>query len=79
MGKSEDQIEFVPDRPAHDNYAVDWDKISHELGWQPQETLESGLQKTIDWYQSHESWWRASKLEAEAFYKKLNDYNNIKK
>ncbi len=79
MGKSDDQIEFVADRPAHDNYAVSWDKILTELGWEPQETLESGLQKTVDWYLTHESWWRSAKTEAEAFYKKLNDYKNLKK
>ena len=79
MGKPEDMLEFVTDRPSHDNYAVSWDKIHNELGWEPQETLESGLQKTIDWYVKNESWWRASKAEAEAFYIKLNDYKNINK
>jgi len=79
MGKSEDLIQFVPDRPAHDNYAVSWKKIHTELGWEPQETLESGLQKTIDWYLAHESWWRTAKTEAESFYKKLNDYKNLNK
>ena len=79
MGKSEDQIEHVADRPAHDNYAVSWEKIHNELGWEPKETLESGLQKTISWYQANEPWWRAAKVEAEAFYKKLNDYKNIQK
>lgn len=78
MGKDESQIEYVADRPAHDNYAVSWDKIHNKLGWQPKETLESGLQKTIDWYIAHESWWRASKSEAEAFYQKLNNYQNLK-
>ncbi len=79
MGKSEDVIEYVADRPAHDNYAVNWDKISTDLGWKPLETLESGLKKTIDWYVSHESWWRDSKAEAEAFYIKLNNYKNLNK
>lgn len=77
MNKGEDQIEFVADRPAHDNYAVSWDKIHNELGWEPQETLASGLQKTIDWYMANESWWRAAKIEAEAFYQKLNNYKSI--
>jgi len=72
MGKSEDQIEYVTDRPAHDNYAVSWEKIHNELGWEPQETLDSGLQKMIAWYQANESWWRAAKTEAEAFYVRLN-------
>jgi len=79
MNRSDDQIEFVPDRPAHDNYAVDGKKINKELGWEPRETLATGLQKTINWYQTHESWWRAAKTEAEEFYKKLNDYKNIQK
>ncbi len=78
MGKSNDQIEYVADRPAHDNYAVNWNKIKKELGWKPKETLGSGLQKTIDWYKNNESWWRSSKLEAEEFYKKLNDYKSLK-
>ncbi|MFA6007726.1 MAG: dTDP-glucose 4,6-dehydratase [Candidatus Shapirobacteria bacterium] len=72
MGKSEDRIEYVADRPAHDNYAVSWDKIHNELGWEPQETLDSGLQKMIAWYQANESWWRVAKTEAEAFYVRLN-------
>lgn len=72
MGKDESQIEFVTDRPAHDNYAVSWEKIHNELGWEPQETLDSGLQKMIDWYQENESWWREAKTEAEAFYQRLN-------
>ena len=79
MGQSEDMIEYVADRPAHDNYAVSWNKIHTKLGWQPQETLESGLKKTIEWYLANESWWRAAKTEAEEFYKKLNNYQNIKK
>ena len=78
MGKPETELEFVTDRPAHDNYAVSWDKISHELGWAPKETLESGLKKTLDWYTAHEPWWRAAKAEAEAFYIKLNNYQNLK-
>lgn len=78
MNKPETDLEFVTDRPAHDNYAVSWDKIHRELGWAPQETLESGLQKTIDWYSQNEPWWRAAKAEAEAFYVKLNNYKNLK-
>jgi dTDP-glucose 4,6-dehydratase len=73
MGKDESQIEFVTDRPAHDNYAVSWEKIKNELAWEPQETLDSGLQKMITWYQENEPWWREAKTEAEAFYQRLND------
>ncbi|NDA88096.1 MAG: dTDP-glucose 4,6-dehydratase [Betaproteobacteria bacterium] len=53
----EQQIEFVQDRPGHDKrYAMNIDKIRRELGWQPTETFESGLQKTIDWYLDHQTW-----------------------
>ena len=76
MGKEESLIEFVTDRPAHDNYAVSWEKIHNELGWEPQETLDSGLQKMILWYQENESWWREAKIEAEAFYLRLNAAKN---
>jgi len=79
MGKDESMIEFVVDRPAHDNYAVSWEKIHRELGWEPQETLDSGLQKMISWYRENESWWRAAKIEAEDFYKRLSDYKNLNK
>ncbi len=72
MGKTEDDIEYVADRPAHDNYAVSWDKISKELGWKPKYDLESGLKQTIDWYTQNQEWYQETKEEAEAFYKKLN-------
>jgi len=62
LGKGEDNIEQVADRPGHDvRYAVDWTKINKELGWQPTVTLEEGLQKTIDWFQQHEQWWKRVK------------------
>ncbi|URQ60631.1 dTDP-glucose 4,6-dehydratase [Pantoea alhagi] len=55
-----DLITFVTDRPGHDQrYAIDAGKIERELGWRPQETFESGLRKTVQWYLSHESWWRS--------------------
>lgn len=54
-----DLITFVKDRPGHDaRYAIDASKIERELGWRPQETFESGLRKTVQWYLSHESWWQ---------------------
>jgi dTDP-glucose 4,6-dehydratase len=52
-------IEFVPDRPGHDlRYAIDPSKIERELGWTAQETFETGLSKTIDWYLDNDWWWR---------------------
>jgi dTDP-glucose 4,6-dehydratase len=50
-------ISFVADRPGHDQrYAIDASKIKRELGWQPRETFESGLAKTIDWYLDNRQW-----------------------
>lgn len=69
MGKDEDQLEYIKDRPGHDRrYAVDWTKIHNELGWSPSVTLEQGLQKMIDWYKSNETWWKALKLKESAFF-----------
>jgi dTDP-glucose 4,6-dehydratase len=51
-------IEFVADRPGHDlRYAVDDGKMRAELGWRPQETLETGLAKTVRWYIDNRAWW----------------------
>lgn len=54
-----DQITFVKDRPGHDlRYAIDASKIEKNLGWTPQETFETGLRKTIQWYLDNETWWK---------------------
>jgi dTDP-glucose 4,6-dehydratase len=54
LGKSEDLIEFVEDRPGHDRmYSTDSTKIKTELQWKPLTTFESGLEKTIEWYESN--------------------------
>jgi dTDP-glucose 4,6-dehydratase len=51
-------IQFVTDRPGHDaRYAIDATKIRTELGWAPNESFESGLEKTIRWYIENRSWW----------------------
>lgn len=53
----ESLIIFVTDRPGHDaRYAIDATKIEKELGWQPQETFETGLQKTVEWYWANLDW-----------------------
>jgi len=53
------QIKFVTDRPGHDRrYAIDARKIERELGWRPQETFETGLRKTVQWYLDHQDWVR---------------------
>lgn len=55
-----DLITHVTDRPGHDfRYAIDTSKIERELGWQPQETFESGLEKTVAWYLSNQAWCEA--------------------
>jgi dTDP-glucose 4,6-dehydratase len=52
-------ITFVKDRPGHDRrYAMNTDKIERELGWHPQETFETGLEKTVRWYLEHDDWVR---------------------
>ena len=54
-----DQISYVKDRPGHDvRYAIDASKIERELGWTPQETFETGLRKTVEWYLANEDWWQ---------------------
>ena len=53
-------ITFVPDRPGHDRrYAIDAGRIDTELGWQPVESFETGLEKTVAWYLGNKSWWRS--------------------
>ena len=52
-----DLITYVTDRPGHDmRYAIDASKIERELGWKPEETFETGLRKTVQWYLTHQEW-----------------------
>ncbi len=73
-GSYRELISFVQDRPGHDlRYAIDATKIKNELGWQPTETFESGLAKTIDWYLDNGDWWqplRAARYAGERLGKK---------
>ncbi len=56
-GSYRDQITYVTDRPGHDQrYAIDATKIERELGWKPAETFETGIQKTVKWYLTHQNW-----------------------
>ncbi|MGD2179535.1 dTDP-glucose 4,6-dehydratase [Lusitaniella coriacea] len=56
---AQDLITFVKDRPGHDRrYAINATKIKTELGWTPQETVERGLRRTIEWYLAHLDWWK---------------------
>ena len=58
-GSRRDLITFVTDRPGHDlRYAIDAAKIERELDWQPKETFEQGLRKTVQWYLDNPEWWQ---------------------
>jgi dTDP-glucose 4,6-dehydratase len=58
IGSRQNLITFVRDRPGHDQrYAIDPAKIGRELGWVPQETFETGLDKTVRWYLENRPWW----------------------
>ncbi|MFH4679797.1 dTDP-glucose 4,6-dehydratase [Vibrio diabolicus] len=55
----ESLITYVKDRPGHDvRYAIDATKIAQELGWTPEETFESGIRKTVEWYLNNPQWWQ---------------------
>ena len=59
LGKGEDQITYVKDRPGHDRrYAIDSTKIMTQLGWKPKYQFDNGIEKTIKWYVENEPWWR---------------------
>jgi len=70
LGKSSDLVRPVADRPAHDRrYALDCSKLRGEIGWQPEHAFADALERTIDWYRSHEPWWRTVKTgEYRRFY-----------
>lgn len=54
-----DLITYVADRPGHDlRYAINASKIKNDLGWVPQETFESGIRKTVNWYLNNHDWWQ---------------------
>jgi dTDP-glucose 4,6-dehydratase len=65
LGKPESLISFVRDRPGHDRrYAMDTTRIRAELGWRPRHDFAAGLDATVRWYLSHETWWRRVLSEA---------------
>ena len=58
INKYEDLIIYVTDRPGHDQrYAIDSSKIENQLRWRPVETIDTGIQKTVEWYLNNETWW----------------------
>ena len=59
-GSSERLIQFVTDRPGHDRrYAIDAAKSQRELGYVPQESFETGIKKTVEWYLQNQNWWQS--------------------
>ncbi len=73
MGRDEDWLEHVKDRPGHDlRYAIDASKLRQELGWDPKYTdFREGLKATIEWYTQNEDWWKPQKEATEAKYRQL--------
>ncbi len=68
LGMGEDMIEHVADRPGHDRrYSIDFSKIKRELGWTPQTDFDSGMQKTVRWYQEHREWWQRVKSRGSRY------------
>lgn len=74
LGKSEELIAWVPDRAGHDRrYALNFDKIREELGWQPARDFQQTLDDTIDWYVENPTWWQAirnNSPEFQSYYEK---------
>jgi dTDP-glucose 4,6-dehydratase len=78
LGKPHSLIQFVKDRPGHDRrYAIDPALIESELGWQPLETWESGLQKTIAWYQENHQWLERARSGAYRDYYRTQYGNEV--
>ena len=72
VGKGEELITYVTDRPGHDRrYAMDSSKAHAELGWKPTYTFEDGLEQTVTWYLENERWWqRVRSGEYQSYYEK---------
>lgn len=79
MGKDENSIEYVKDRPGHDRrYAVDWSKINKELGWEPKHPFEERLRDTVRWYQENQDWWKNIKSgEYQEYYRKQYEPRSV--
>jgi dTDP-glucose 4,6-dehydratase len=64
-GFDDAMVERVADRLGHDRrYSVNWSKINKELGYTPQNSLDSSIGSVIDWYRSNEAWWRPLKSQS---------------
>lgn len=75
VARYEDLITFVQDRPGHDvRYAIDASKIEQELGWAPEETFETGMRKTVQWYLDNKDWWQRV-LDGSYCLERLGEHN----
>ena len=71
MGKSENFIKFIKDRPGHDRrFALDWTKAKNKLGYKPEYDFETWLEKTINWYRKNEWWWKPLKERQQDYFDK---------
>ena len=72
MGKGEEMIEYVKDRPGHDRrYSIDWSKTKDKLGWKPEHEFDHYLKQTVDWYMNNQDWWKKVKSgKYQKYYKK---------
>jgi dTDP-glucose 4,6-dehydratase len=72
LGKPKSLIRFITDRPGHDRrYAIDCSRL-RDLGWQPKLSFEEGIRKTVEWYRTHEGWWRKIKSgEFRIYYEQM--------
>jgi dTDP-glucose 4,6-dehydratase len=70
LGKSENEIEYIQDRPGHDRrYAVQWSKIASQLQWKPLHSFDEWLEKTVQWYINNKTWWqRVKSKEYQVYY-----------
>ncbi|MEA3494394.1 MAG: dTDP-glucose 4,6-dehydratase [Candidatus Margulisiibacteriota bacterium] len=74
LGKGEEMIEPVKDRPGHDRrYSIDCSKTK-KLGWKPKMAFEDGMKKTIEWYKEHREWWEKIKEKEKDFQKFYNEW-----
>ncbi len=75
LEKPQSLIEFVEDRPGHDaRYSLDCTKLREEIGWSPDVSFDSGLERTVKWYKEREEWWKPLKQgEFEDYYQQQYD------
>ena len=74
MGKGDEMIDFVADRPGHDfRYAIDTSKIKTEIGWSASVSFEQGIEKTVKWYIDNQDWLLSKKRETDEFVRLLRE------